>query len=72
LKRRQGDEGKTKKIKRREPSQEDESDKPHDLDFIHPTSQTKPKNLLKLFFAKCLTLLKTTQKNSHHSLEVLT
>jgi hypothetical protein len=32
-----------------EPSQEDESDKPHDLEFIHPTSQTKPKNLLKLF-----------------------
>jgi hypothetical protein len=34
LKRRQGDEGKTKKIKRREPSQEDESDKPHDLEFF--------------------------------------
>jgi hypothetical protein len=38
-----------KKIKRREPSQKDESDKPHDLEFIHPTSQTKPENLLKLF-----------------------
>jgi hypothetical protein len=38
-----------KKTKRREPSQEDESDKPYDLEFIHPTSQTKPKNLLKLF-----------------------
>jgi hypothetical protein len=32
-----------KQIKRREPSQEDESDKPHDLEFIHPTSQPKPK-----------------------------
>jgi hypothetical protein len=30
-------------------SQEDKSDKPHDLEFIHPTSQTKPKNILKLF-----------------------
>jgi hypothetical protein len=39
LERRQGDEGKTKKIKRRNPSQEDESDRPHDLEFIHPTSQ---------------------------------
>jgi hypothetical protein len=29
-----------------EPSQEDESDKPHDLEFIHPTSQTKPKIFL--------------------------
>jgi hypothetical protein len=55
-----------KKIKRREPSQEDESDKPHDLEFIHPTSQTKPKNLLKLF-AKCLTLLNNLE-NPHQSL----
>jgi hypothetical protein len=31
------------------PSQEDESDKPHHLEFTHPTSQTKPKNILKLF-----------------------
>jgi hypothetical protein len=38
-----------KKIKRREPSQEDESDKPYHLEFIHSTSQTKPNNLLKLF-----------------------
>jgi hypothetical protein len=30
-------------------SQEDKRDRPHDLEFIHPTSQTKPKNLLKLF-----------------------
>jgi hypothetical protein len=50
LKRRQADEGKTKKIKRREPSQEDESVRPHDLEFIHPSSQTKPKISLKLFF----------------------
>jgi hypothetical protein len=32
-----------------EPSQEDESDKPHDLEVIYPTSQTKPKNPLNLF-----------------------
>jgi hypothetical protein len=31
------------KIKRREPSQEDESGKPHDLEFIPPISQPKPK-----------------------------
>jgi hypothetical protein len=53
-----------------EPSQEDESDKTHDLGFIHTTSQTKPKNLLKLFFAKCLTLLNNLE-NPHQSLEVL-
>jgi hypothetical protein len=41
-----------KKIKRREPSQEDESDKPQDLEFIHPTSQPKPKNFLEAIFAK--------------------
>jgi hypothetical protein len=35
-----------KKIKRREPSQEDESDKTYHLEFIHPTSQSKPKNFL--------------------------
>jgi hypothetical protein len=33
-----------------EPSQEDESDKPHDLEFIHPTSQPKPKNFLETIF----------------------
>jgi hypothetical protein len=38
-----------KKAKRREPSQEDERDKPHDLEFIHPTSQTKHKFSLDLF-----------------------
>jgi hypothetical protein len=32
-----------------EPSQEDESGKPHDLEFIHPTSQPKPKISLELF-----------------------
>jgi hypothetical protein len=25
-------------------SQEDKSDRPHDLEFIHPTSQPKPKD----------------------------
>jgi hypothetical protein len=42
LERRQGDEGKTKKIKRRKPSQEDESDRPHDLEFIQ-LLKPKPK-----------------------------
>jgi hypothetical protein len=49
LKRRQGDEGKTRRSREESPSQEDESDKPHHLEFIHLTSQTKPKNLLELF-----------------------
>jgi hypothetical protein len=31
------------------PSQEDKSVRPHDLKFIHPSSQTKPKDILKLF-----------------------
>jgi hypothetical protein len=39
----------TRRSKEEYPSQEDESDKPHDLEFIHSTSQTKPKNILKLF-----------------------
>jgi hypothetical protein len=30
-----------KEIKRREPSQEDENDKPQDLEFIHPTSKNQ-------------------------------
>jgi hypothetical protein len=42
---------------KRAPSQEDESVRPHDLEFIHPTFQPKPKNLLEAIFAKCLTLL---------------
>jgi hypothetical protein len=38
------DEGKTRRSREKNLSQEDESDKPHHLEFIHPTSQTKPKN----------------------------
>jgi hypothetical protein len=49
LKRRQGVEGKTRSSREESSSQEDESDKPYDLEFIHRTSQTKSKNLLKLF-----------------------
>jgi hypothetical protein len=62
LKRRQGVEGKKrswredKELKSKEedqekraPSQEDESVRPHDLEFILPTSQTKPKISPKLF-----------------------
>jgi hypothetical protein len=50
LKRRKGHKGKTRRSREESPSQEDENDRPHNLEFIHPTSQTKPKNLLKLFF----------------------
>jgi hypothetical protein len=46
LKRRQGVEVKRRKSREESPSQEDESVRPHNLEFIHPTSQTKPKNLL--------------------------
>jgi hypothetical protein len=46
-----------------EPSQEDESDKPHDLEFTHPTSQPKPKNFLEAIFAKCLTLLNNLEND---------
>jgi hypothetical protein len=55
LKRRQEDEGrqgvedKTRRSREESPSQEDESDRPHHLEFIHPTSRTKPKNTLMLF-----------------------
>jgi hypothetical protein len=49
LKRRQGDEGKTRRSREESPSQEDERDKPHHQEFIHPTSKTKPKNFLELF-----------------------
>jgi hypothetical protein len=52
-----------KKIKRREPSQEDESDKPYHLEFIHPTSQPKTKNFLEAIFAKCLTLLNNLENH---------
>jgi hypothetical protein len=49
LKRRQGV-GVERRISREEsPSQEDGSDKPHDLEIIHPTSQPKPKVSLKQF-----------------------
>jgi hypothetical protein len=44
MKRRQGDEGKTIRSRGESPSQEDERDRPHDLEFIHPTSQPKPKD----------------------------
>jgi hypothetical protein len=50
-------------------SQEDKSDRPHDLEFIHPTSQPKPKNFLEAIFAKCLTLPNNLE-NPHQSLEV--
>jgi hypothetical protein len=49
LKRRQGVEVKRRRSREESPSPEDESDKPHNLEFIHPTSQTKPKNLLEPF-----------------------
>jgi hypothetical protein len=42
--------GKQEDQEKRAQGQEDESDKHHALEFIHPTSQTKPKNLLKQFF----------------------
>jgi hypothetical protein len=48
MKRRQGDEGK-RRSRKESPSQEDERVRLQDLEFIHPTSQPKPKNLLKLF-----------------------
>jgi hypothetical protein len=35
LKRRPGDDGKTRISREEIPSQEDESDRPHDLEFIH-------------------------------------
>jgi hypothetical protein len=63
-KRRQGDEGKPEDQEKREPSQEDESDKPHDLEFIHPTSQPKLKNFLEVIFHKCLTLPKNLENPS--------
>jgi hypothetical protein len=60
LKGRQGVEGKRKKLKRRQGdegqtirSREEKSRR----EFIHPTFQPKPKNLLEAIFAKSLTLL---------------
>jgi hypothetical protein len=53
LKRRQGDEGKTRSSRGESPSQEDEGDRPQDLEYIHPTSQSNPKisrhNLLSIY-----------------------
>jgi hypothetical protein len=51
------DEGKTRRSREERPSQEDESVRPHNLEIIHPTSQTKTNNLLEAIFTKCLTLL---------------
>jgi hypothetical protein len=70
VKRRQGDEGKTRRSGEESPSQEDKSDRPHDLEFIHPTSQPKPKISLEAIFTKCLTLPNNLE-NPHQSLEVL-
>jgi hypothetical protein len=47
---------------KRAPSQEDESVRSHDLEFIHPSSQTKPKNSLEAIFAKCLKLPNSLEK----------
>jgi hypothetical protein len=63
------DEGKTRRSREERPSQEDKSVRPHDFEIIHPTSQTKPKNLLEAIFTKCLTLLNNLE-NPHHSFEV--
>jgi hypothetical protein len=54
MKRREDKEMKDKQEAQEKRSQEDISD---DLEFIHPTFQPKPKNLLEAIFAKCLTLL---------------
>jgi hypothetical protein len=50
LRRRQGIEGKKRSSRGESPSQEDERGKPHNLEFIHSTSQPKPKNFLELFY----------------------
>jgi hypothetical protein len=54
---------------KRASSQEDDSVRPHDLEFIHPSSQTKPKNLLEAIFTKYLTLHNNLE-NPHQSFEV--
>jgi hypothetical protein len=41
LKRRQGVEVKRRRSREEIPSQEDENVRPHDLEFIHPTSQNQ-------------------------------
>jgi hypothetical protein len=43
LKRKQGVEVKRRRSRKERPSQEDEGVRSHDLEIIHPTSQTKPK-----------------------------
>jgi hypothetical protein len=43
MKRRPGVEVKRRRSREDIPSQEDESGKPHDLEIIHTTPQTKPK-----------------------------
>jgi hypothetical protein len=54
---------------KRASSQEDDSVRPYDLEFIHPSSQTKPKNLLEAIFTKYLTLHNNLE-NLHQSFEV--
>jgi hypothetical protein len=41
-----------------EPSQEDESDKTHNLEIIHPTSQPKPRITFETILFKCYTFLR--------------
>jgi hypothetical protein len=50
----------TRRLREESPSQEDESDKTHNLE-IYPTSQPNPKNHLEAIFAKCLTLPKNLE-----------
>jgi hypothetical protein len=64
------DEGKTRRSREESPSQEDESEKPHHLEFIHPTSQPKPKNFVEAIFANCLTLPNSLE-NPQQSLKTL-
>jgi hypothetical protein len=64
------DEGKTRRSREESPNQEDESDKPHHLEFIHPTSQHKPKNFIEAIFVKCLTLPNNLE-NPHQPLKFL-
>jgi hypothetical protein len=40
------DEGKTRRSREESPSQEDENDKPHHLEFIHPTLVENGANIL--------------------------
>jgi hypothetical protein len=47
-----------------EPSQEDGRDRPQDLEYIHPTSQPKPRITFELF---CLSVRHFLER-PHHSL----